>query len=396
MKNIYLIFISILIYSCGDSISPEAYENYRKALINWETPEIRKKAIEYLNKAIEIQPDYFLAYELRARYKESNGDELGALLDYNNAIEIEPHSINVLLRRAQLKVRFEETVDDSIYNSAIIDFNKAVDLALIKYNKLLELNPSYIPYDQKLHKLTPPTSIYNILSNRGKFNLEIGNFNDALADFNSIIKIRGGISIIKPDPEDELTYEDLSYRSIHTFEDEIEGRAFAKIGLGDTLGAMQDYNLLATIKPRDESYYLSRGKLKVELGDYKGALVDLAVSKREPYLIESAYYYGIASKRLGNKKISINSFKQSVDKSEEKISLSYYDYDGATGATLGYPVIEAGLASIEIGDLDTACKWWKDMLYNEKYGLSSQKKIYRGDVYRFEKKLTELVNSKCN
>ncbi len=51
-------------------------------------------------------------------------------------------------------------------------------------------------------------------------------------------------------------------------------RALSKEELGDTFGALSDFNKALLINPEKENFYLFRGTLKYRMGDYEGALTD--------------------------------------------------------------------------------------------------------------------------
>lgn len=50
----------------------------------------KKKALEHLNKAVELQPDYSYRYSSRAYIKDANGDIHSAIEDYKFAIKLDP------------------------------------------------------------------------------------------------------------------------------------------------------------------------------------------------------------------------------------------------------------------------------------------------------------------
>lgn len=53
--------------------------------------EDKHKAIELYTKAIELNPNFSEAYNNRGILKEDSGDEVGAMMDFNMAIEKSPN-----------------------------------------------------------------------------------------------------------------------------------------------------------------------------------------------------------------------------------------------------------------------------------------------------------------
>tara|TARA_Y100001958_G_C21238105_1_gene565005 strand:- start:623 stop:2302 length:1680 start_codon:yes stop_codon:yes gene_type:complete len=343
-------------------VSPEAYDSFRRAKgVNFlkneiyyakssddptdlmETNNFIQENINFINKAIEIQPDFFEAYKKRARYKKELLEDIkGALLDYNKAIEIQPESIDVLLERAQIKKSYTND-----YIDVLSDYNKAIELAIIKYNEIKASDPNSISEPKVYEGFNSSKTIDELFFERGELNLQFKNFNGALADFKKAIEFTGGVT-------SAIEYNDYY----------IEGMAAAKIGLGDTLGGIEDYLLIDN--------FLESGKIKLEFGDYNGALKDLnsdIKNKKEffgDFLYKEFYYRGLVNKILGNEKESFDDFKKCINYANqiiERLQSEFRDYS-STGSLLGGGSIEFGLASIEIGDLDSACKFWKDELYN--------------------------------
>jgi superkiller protein 3 len=94
------------------------------------------KAIEYYNKAIELNPDYAVAYYNLGNVYNNKGDYGKAIEYYNKAIEYYNKAI--------------ELNPDSVdaYNNLGIAYNikSDDDKAIEYYNKAIELNPGSIAY----------------------------------------------------------------------------------------------------------------------------------------------------------------------------------------------------------------------------------------------------------
>ena len=118
-----------------------------------------KSAIDALNKAIEMHPNNGIFYSLRGIFKFSSGHPLEAIFDLDKAIELNPYdAINYFYRGTCLKNPFKGKTD---LVGAISDFNNVV--------KVKESSESYLQlgFCQSL----------------------LGNFKDAINDFNKAIQI---------------------------------------------------------------------------------------------------------------------------------------------------------------------------------------------------------------
>ena len=78
-------------------------------------------AIADFSRAIEINPQYAAAYQLRGSSKSILGDIQGAIADYTKVIEIDPQDANAY----QLRGIAREKVND--LEGACRDWRKAVD-----------------------------------------------------------------------------------------------------------------------------------------------------------------------------------------------------------------------------------------------------------------------------
>ncbi|MFM8309923.1 MAG: tetratricopeptide repeat protein, partial [Microcystis aeruginosa] len=74
------------------------------------------------NQAINIKPDYAVAYNNRGNAKSDLGDKQGAIADYNQAINIKPDHALAYNNRGNAKS------DLGDYQGAIADYNQAAQL----------------------------------------------------------------------------------------------------------------------------------------------------------------------------------------------------------------------------------------------------------------------------
>ena len=174
-------------------------------------------ALADCDKAIELNPDYAVAYNNRGIAKWHKGDLVGALADYDKAIELNPDHAGAYNNRGFTKS------------------NKGdLDGALADYDKAIELNPDH-------------AGAYN---NRGFTKSNKGDLDGALADCDKAIEL---------DPDYARAYNN---------------RGIAKLHKGDLAGALADYDKAIELKPRFAEAYINRGFTKSNKGDLAGALAD--------------------------------------------------------------------------------------------------------------------------
>lgn len=192
--------------------------------------------INACNQWIEEEPSSE-AYAYRAIAKAKNQDLEGAMVDYNQAIKLNPNDFMSYINRADLKKFFEE------YDSAIADLDKAIELE--------PNNPDLYKKRSEIKKLAGDTSGAREDSNKAQIHQskisksEIDNQkqNTSLEETNSIqtlmkqcknLHINSCNKWVQLEPNNEVAYYE---------------RAKLKRKSGDKLGALKDYNNALQIKP---------------------------------------------------------------------------------------------------------------------------------------------------
>lgn len=132
------------------------------------------KSIELLNQAIDLDPDYILAYMNRSVDKFQLGDTLGAISDYEKVIEIDHQNIE-----AYFNIGFYYALLGD-HENAIKAFNDAEN-ANLKAPKLRIVET----YPDGSTNETPDffVSIYDIRYHRGDSYLKNKNYYLAIKDF---------------------------------------------------------------------------------------------------------------------------------------------------------------------------------------------------------------------
>ncbi len=169
-----------------------------------------RQAIEDLNRAIEIKPDYEQAYNSRGVAYNGIGNYRQAIEDLNRAIEIKPD--------------YEQA-----YNSRGVAYNTLGNYrqAIVDLNRAIEIKPN-------------SADAYN---NRGIAYKSLGNYNQAINDYGRAIEI-------KPNSADAYNNRGNAYN-----------------GLGNYKQAIEDYGKAIEIKPNYLEAYFNRGLDYLTHGD---------------------------------------------------------------------------------------------------------------------------------
>ena len=208
-------------------------------------------AIEDYDKAIQLKPDYAEAYNNRGLMKHELGEHGAALSDLNNAIQLKPNLSVAYNNRGLAKQALGEL------HSAITDYDKAIQLkdndavvynsrgsakralgdhfaALADHDKAIQLKPDY-------------AEAYN---ERGYTRHELGEHEAALADHDKAIHLK---------PDFAVAYNN---------------RGFVKYELGDHFAALANYDTAIQLKPDYPNSYNNRGLVKIHLNQHGAAIAD--------------------------------------------------------------------------------------------------------------------------
>ena len=167
-------------------------------------------AIENYSKAIDLNPQYELAYAQRGLIYARMGNIQKALNDFNKAIVLNPKRAHNYYSRAS-----------EYYKAG----NKKA--AMLDYNQTIGLDPDY-------------AQAYN---DRGWAYFETGDIKSALNDFDKAITL-------KP-----------------TFSTAYYNRAEVKINTGELKGAIEDYNNILSFHPTDSLAYFEKGMVRMQMKD---------------------------------------------------------------------------------------------------------------------------------
>ncbi|MGB6294776.1 MAG: tetratricopeptide repeat protein, partial [Rivularia sp. (in: cyanobacteria)] len=223
-------------------------------------------ALADFNKAIQMNPEFTMAYYNRGTFYDDQKKQDLALADFNKAIQINPQYADAYLNRGY------------VYHN-----HKKQDLALADYNKAIKINPEYalaylnrgaIYFDQK--KLDLALADYNkaikidsefamAYYNRGNFYKNQKKLDLALADYNKAIEIN---------PNDTDTYLN-------------RGNLYSNQKKQDL--ALRDYNKAIEINPEFANGYYNRGKLYEDQKKWDLAVADYSKAIQINPNYDSAY-----------------------------------------------------------------------------------------------------------
>ena len=198
-----------------------AYAYYLQCIINKESGD-KKRALNAINKAIELKKSRYEYYLSRAKLLKESKEYSIALNDINKAIKLAPFHIE----------NYVQKMDLLFYNE---NYNQAIELA-----------------DQILKIASENTGI---LITKSKSNFKLGNYIDALKAVNESM-------LIKTSKEQFELRGDI-YSATNTFE-----------------FAIRDYSMFLDIEPYNGDIYAKKGLARFKSGDKKGACSDWGKGSR--------------------------------------------------------------------------------------------------------------------
>ena len=234
-------------------------------------------AIADFDKAIELNNDYAEAYNNRGLAKHEFGEHEAALADFDIAIQLKP-GLSVAYNNQGLA---KQALGD--LHAAIADFDKAIQLKdddVVVYNnrglakdKLGDHVAALADYDIAIQLKPDYADAYN---NRGYMKNKLGDHVAALADYDIAIRL-------KPD-----------------YANAYNNRGFVKYELGDHFAALADYDKAIQLKPDFPTVYNNRGLVKTNLNQHFAAITDYNIAiQLKPDYADAHFNRGVSYLRLG-------------------------------------------------------------------------------------------------
>ena len=196
-------------------------------------------AMADLNRALEQQEDFALAYHERAGIKRNTGDLQGAHYDYQTALEYQPFFPLAYNNMGSVKIMLGD------YQGAISDYSRA-----------LEQDPG----------------MYLALNNRGYARYYLGDTDGAFQDFDAAVTLSDTIPVTSLNKASLMAREnrhDLALRMLDgvivKYPEEpllYRGRGLIREQTGDLEGACRDWRMVRELGSPDADEYIR------ECGDY--------------------------------------------------------------------------------------------------------------------------------
>ena len=197
------------------------------------------EAIKFLDEAIQINPNYALAYRNRAWTNHYLKNYQQAIEDYTKVIQLKPN--------------FAETYFDKIYYNRGLSYANLQNYkqAIEDFDKAIEINPNYAL----------------IYFSRGAAYDELKNYNQAIADYSKFIQLDSKFTQLDPTQQNFYISHAYYYRGLAHYE------------LKDYNQAIADYDKAGQLEPDDADIYQQRGLAYQALGDNEKAEENLAKAK---------------------------------------------------------------------------------------------------------------------
>ena len=239
-----------------------------------------QEAIADHDKTLQLKPDYAEAYDGRGSAKHFLGRSQEAIADYNEAIRLKPDYAESYLHRGNTN----RTLDK--YEDAFADYNRVIDL-----------QPDYAEaYDQ-----------------RGLVQLKLGHHRKAIADYSKAIQlIKSGAAKLTGNQENSIS---LTLRRNTKFgeAEAYYNRGVVKLELGEFVEAIADYDESIRLKPDYAKSYHSRGVAKIYLKQLNDALADFDEAIRiQPNYAEAYNSRGGAKLLLSKTNEAIADFDEAI------------------------------------------------------------------------------------
>jgi len=216
-----------------------------------------KEEIEIFNKSLEVSPDalsYFgrgMSYEKLAFY-EKNFYRM-AVIEYSEAIELDPNYYLVYLSKAGCHVELNE------YKEAISNYTKIIDIGL--RGQVVERGAIPIYYLAFLY--------------RGNQKVELDDHNGAIADYTKVVELAIENNVGRgAEPEYSLGVYSKEIKDNKLFKEAYNNRGDSKNQLKDYKGAIGDFNKAVEIDPDYANAYYNRGLSKRLLKNFDGSVSD--------------------------------------------------------------------------------------------------------------------------
>lgn len=255
-------------------------------------------AISDYTKSVDLQPNYFEAYNDRGLAYLDRKDFDRALNDFNESLRLKPDNAETYNDRGVLYLQRGD------FDLALNDFNESIDIEPNYISAYNNRGNAYLfkeDYDQALSnyehviKYKPDSGIYY---NRGLVYLNKRDYDRAINDFGQSISLepdnfkayrkRGLAYLNKNDPDRAIPDFDQSIKLESNNNEAFRNRGASYAKKSDYDRAIADFNQAINLSPDDVRAYYNRGCVYRSKGDYDNAIADQTeVLKRDPKNIDA-------------------------------------------------------------------------------------------------------------
>ncbi len=365
MRKISLVLIILIPFSLKingqEKKKPTAAYYFEKGEKSLEKKEYIT-AQAHFTECLRLDPYFAEAYRARAMVREHLGEKAKALTDYNVYVDLKPNDVEAFFSRAVL--RFEAAQ----YLPARQDFLQLLTMPTGETNTVYFSQEKYKDSEAKIFTAqgTGKDYIYNYL---GLIEIKIKRYDKAIAWLDSAIKLapdngsywinRGTARMgnvekaaaaadfeqaLKLEPDNSLALHNLatmksaageSDSSEKLLSEAIEKnrnmpypraeRAYQRFQKNDLKGALEDYDEVIKLEPKDEENYIDRGLVKEKMKDLPGALKDFSMAIELNEKNEKAWLSrGNIMSKLNRQKEAIEDYTVAIAL-QPNYSLAYYN-----------------------------------------------------------------------
>jgi tetratricopeptide (TPR) repeat protein len=214
------------------------------------------KAIDDYSRVVQLQPDNAQAYYLRGNLEEFLGQPVRALADYGQVIRLVPEPAEAYQRRGKLYFKLQK------YDEAINDLTRVIELSSKSQTAYWDRAMAYAANRNHQKAIEDYTTalglgiVPNMLIERGEEYLKGGDYQNALDDFNHVMRTKG---------------ESLQARF---------GRAQCNYQLHDYDHVIEDCTVVIKLAPRFVEPYRLRAQAYQQKQQSAEANADLETAKR--------------------------------------------------------------------------------------------------------------------
>ena len=305
----YIRFIVILfILSSTHLQAQDAREKFKFAKFNYDKDNY-SEALKYLNQAIEEDDQYVSAFYLRAETNYSLEQYYNAILDINRIFKIDntanTSSSDYYLTRGKSFLALND------YSNARADLEKSLSYSSVNSQSHYFLAKYYLKTKEYREALAEVERALKINGTEPDFHalkaeIKIAFFKPVIGseEYKDILnEINTAISL------DEFNYDYYNIRS-NFFKD-----------LGEIDEAIEDYDAMIRLSPKEDDAYTSRGLIKMSQYQYRGAALDFSKSiLLNPEMEKNYRYRGLCYNNLNNFRDAYKDFTKSIEMLSVKLN----------------------------------------------------------------------------